>query len=503
MTDALAAVAPAPGHRQAERRQATRQLFLRTLARGGAGVATLVAVHLETARFGRSGWGAFATATALVTLLGALEDLGLETVGARQLSEQPEQRRPLFVAALSLRISLSVVAAAVAIGVTALGWHDHQLFLLVAGLSPLLVADAILSATASVFQAAHRLATSGALELAGSLLALAAAVSVVAAHLSLATLAVTTGAAALGAAAVSLWAARSLVNPGFEIDIRRWGSMLISAAPFGVMLIVNTTYAQIDTLLLAGLRGIATVGTYGVAALVMQAVTSIGSFALAVALPRLATSRGPERQHWIRWIVEVQTGLVFPAILGTALLAPALVQLVAGRAFEPAATPLAILMCGAVVMLPTGLMATTLVADHREALLLPVGLVVLAVNVGLNLGLIPRWGAVGAAVSLSASEVVALIATTVQVRRSHSTPRPFALPSGSSLAAATAPLVAWAALVPTGLATPAALERTVLVGGAMVLAVAACWLGGNAWRRRARPAPKALRPSPPDRTGLR
>lgn len=493
MTNALAPVAPPGGLRRDEQRQATSQLALRALTRAGAGAVTLVAVHIETARFGRTGWGAFATATALVTLLGVLEDLGLETVGARQLSEQPGQRHRLFAASLSLRIALSIAAAGAAIGIAALSWGDHQLLRLVAGLSPLLVADAILSATAAVFQAAHRLAMSGAMELVGSALALAAAIAVVAGHLSLTDLAVTTGAAALGAAASSLWTVRSLVTPAIEFDVRQWGGLLVAAAPFGVMLVVNTAYAQIDTLLLAGLRGTAAVGIYGVATLAMQAVTSIGSFALAVALPRLATTRGPDHRQWVRWLVEVQGGLVLPVIVGTALLAPSLVRLFAGPGFDAAAAPLEILMAGAVLMLPTGLLATTLVADHRESLLLPVGVAVLAVNVGLNLGLAPRWGAAGAAVALSASEAVALVATAVQFRRSQGTPRSFVRPSSRSVAAACAPAVVWAVMVPTGVAMPGPLAQTMLVGGAMALAVAACWLGDNAWHRRADPPLQASR----------
>lgn len=493
MIEAVPSPAGATVRQRSDRAGALGQLVLRILTRGGAAAATLVTVHIETARFGRAGWGLFATATALVTLLGVVEDLGLETVGVRQLAEAPRDRQRLFATALSLRLALSMVAAALAVGLADLGWHERTLLVVVAGLSPLLVADAVLSATSAVFQAAHRLAVSGVFELVGAVLTLAAAMAVVTSGLPLPDLALTTGGAAVVGAGASLVAARRFVPISFDGDLRGWTRLLMSAAPFALMLVVSAAYAQIDTLILSVVRGSSAVGTYGVATLITQLVASFGSFAMAIALPRLSGADRAGRMPWLRWLSVVLYGLVLPACVGTTLLAPSIVVMVAGRAFASAAVPLALLMAGAAVTLPTGVLATALIADHRESQLLAVGMAVLAVNVGMNLWLARRWGAIGSAEALAVSEVVALVGTAAQFWRSAGNPWPLLRPPKRAIAAATAPALAWIVLVPTGAVGPAALPRLLLVGLAMAASVALCWAGGTGQLTRREPVRSALR----------
>jgi len=430
------------------------QTLLRMTLRVAAAAAVVVAVHVETRFYGPAGWGVFVTATAVVTVLGMVEDLGIETACAREMAEEPQRRAQLFASTLGLRLTLSIVAAGIAVALAAAGWpHLRAVLLVVAGLTPLLAADAIQSAVTSVFQSSHRLAWAGVTELTAAVLTMAGAVLVVQVGLTLALLAVVTAGAGLLAAAISLLLACRFVPIAVSFDLRRWARVLVIAAPFGLTLAAGTAYAQADTIILSLLRPTNVVGSYGLAAIVAQFGASFASFALAVALPRLATADPMDEIRWTRWLSAFMCWVVLPMLIGGMLLADPIVAVIGGHTFAPAAEPLLLLLVGTVVTLPTGILSTALAGRHRERLLMPVAITVLLVNVAANLFLVPRFGATGAAGALVCSEIVALVLVTVQFSRCGGTPWQLLRPPVRSMNAPVTVIAVWAAMVPSGLAS--------------------------------------------------
>jgi O-antigen/teichoic acid export membrane protein len=106
-----------------------------------------------------------------------------------------------------------------------------------------------------------------------------------------------------------------------------------------------------------------------------------------------------------------------PLAVGTIAVAPSLVQLAAGSAFGSAVGPLRIVIVAAALMPVNGLLGYLLIALRRERDALWLNVIALAVNVVLNVALIPSYGVTAAAWIATSSELVILAGVLVLVRR--------------------------------------------------------------------------------------
>jgi O-antigen/teichoic acid export membrane protein len=100
-----------------------------------------------------------------------------------------------------------------------------------------------------------------------------------------------------------------------------------------------------------------------------------------------------------REAVRCLVSIDLPVAIGIALLARPILALLYGPAFEQAATTLCVLI---LTLVPYGIVryhAYVLVGSNRQNVDLILNIVMAAVNVGLNLLLIPRYGHLGAAVA--------------------------------------------------------------------------------------------------------
>jgi O-antigen/teichoic acid export membrane protein len=87
-----------------------------------------------------------------------------------------------------------------------------------------------------------------------------------------------------------------------------------------------------------------------------------------------------------------------------------------GADFAAATTPFRILCLGLPIVFAIWILHAIAISVDRERLLLKTGLIGLAVNVGINLYAIPRYGADGAAVATVVGEVVSAIVLVYGLR---------------------------------------------------------------------------------------
>jgi O-antigen/teichoic acid export membrane protein len=174
-----------------------------------------------------------------------------------------------------------------------------------------------------------------------------------------------------------------------------------------------------DTLLLGNLRSAQEVGVYNVATrLVMLAVFVMAPINAAFA-PHIAHLHhtGQPRElaraygSATSWIVR----LSMPAFILLVVFPGDLLRFF-GHGFHTGATVTAILAAGQLVSAAAGPCGTVLTMSGRVGLNMVDNVGVLILNVALNLWLIPRYGAVGAAVAWSVSLAAANVAKALQVR---------------------------------------------------------------------------------------
>jgi O-antigen/teichoic acid export membrane protein len=239
----------------------------------------------------------------------------------------------------------------------------------------------------------------------GSLLTVALVVAHAGFYAIVAVVVVTSGAHAI---LVFGFARRRMgLAPGVNLVV--WRRLFVTALPLGVALVLNMIYVRIDVLLLSLLSGSAEVGLYGVGARFVEVAIGFPALFFAAVFPVLAGAAGVADLERLRAVAQrafdVLVLAAVPFVLGSLLTAPEIVRLLAGGGFSGATTPLRVLSIGGGLVFVNGMLSYLLIALGRQKATFFLNLGMVTLNVGLNLVLIPRYGAVGAAWATTVSEV--------------------------------------------------------------------------------------------------
>jgi O-antigen/teichoic acid export membrane protein len=272
-------------------------------------------------------------------------------------------------------------------------------------------------------------------------------------------------------------------------DARRAKTYAGYGLPVALSLIFALALATADRFLLAAYLGDATVGAY-------QAGYSLASRTLDVMFIWLGAAGGPalivalERgggaalAKAAREQAGLMLALALPAALGLALVAKPLTGLMIGPALaEGAATVTPWIAASALFAgLTTYYTHQAFTLGRRTGLLLLAMAIPAAVNIALNLILIPRLGLTGAMIATTASYGMGLVASILLGRLAHPLPLPWSAVARAGLAAAAMGVVV------TNLPSPGGVAELALKAGvgALVYGLAAFLLDVAEVRTRAK-----------------
>lgn len=363
-------------------------------------VATLVTVLVMAHLLGVADFGVLTFGLSIGLLLAVLPSLGLDARVVQLGSARPELLDHCYGALTAIRAALSV---AVLVPTTAVLFATMDrgsaaaVSLLVASCLADTLSDAARGACgalqrqhlASVMLVVHRFASLALT--AGALL-----VSPSASHAALGYLAGT----AVGVVAMHVAAHRA----GARLAVRgsrRAAAMVMAAAPVtGVESMASMAVFRIDAAMIGVMLGNVAVGEYGAGYRLLESIVFV-SWTLSRAYVPVIASRPHDVAHvrvWAQRALLVVCAVYLPYGVVTALRGDDLVRLLFGPDYVHHGVQLGL----AAAPLLFGVMhlgATVLLALRPHPAVLVASLGALALNVGLNLLLIPRWGITAAAVA--------------------------------------------------------------------------------------------------------
>jgi O-antigen/teichoic acid export membrane protein len=401
-------------------------------------VQVLIVRYLSTTAF-----GAFAYALSFVTLGETLVTLGLHRAVGRFLAIYQEQEEwPKLFGAIALVtgtiLSLGLVLIVLVIGLAGtIGRYlvDDELAVglltILVLLAPIQAADTMFGNVLAVFASPRsifirRYVVSPVLRLAVVGLLVLGQFDVT----FLAVAYVVTG--GIGVALYTYLLVRVLANQGIlrHLDVRRLHlparEMLTYAVPLLstdlLFLLMNTT----DAVLLGAFHGVDEVGAWRVVQPLgglNQLVLSSFALLFVPAATRLLVRDALDELRGLYWQTAIWMAVMtFPIFIVTfALAEPVTIALYEPR-YAPAAIFLTILAVGRYVDVVLGFNGLTLGVFGRVRAMVLVNVFAAAANLGLNLLLIPRFGALGAAVGTATTLVVFNVAKQVALART--TPLP-------------------------------------------------------------------------------
>ena len=383
----------------------TRNAVFALLAQVTTGIfTTAVTIYLVRA-LGPSGLGLFALALGVGRLALLVADAGIPLSVARFLAETGGDRRSaraLLGDALRLKLVTAAIAAGallVASGPIAAAYDQPDLVWPLRGVALSLFAESLLGLYLAAFVALGRNVVNLRLTFVESLAEAAAIVALVAAGAG------ATGAAfgraagyAVGALAGTWVVLRSF---GRGLAAARGGRMreiATYAAPLVLTSGVYALYSQVDVLIIGAMLSTSAVGIFAAPMRLTIPLSYVGQALANSVAPRQAKSAaGPSVRAFVvslRWLIILQAALLAPILVWP----DELVRLVLGQEFAESADVLQVL-AGFIFLRGLGpLISTTVNYLGQARRRIPIVLSALAVNVAIDVALLPRIGVIAAAI---------------------------------------------------------------------------------------------------------
>jgi O-antigen/teichoic acid export membrane protein len=378
---------------------------------------TFVAV---TRGLGPEVFGQITAATAYLFIPTVLAEAGTSTAILREISADPGRTEPALRASVPLRV---LVASCAVGGASALAFaipfdHDTQIAILISSGGSFLTLMSL--SLLPVLQSQLKMHWAVAGNVLGRVVTLGLTLAVLEAGYGLKSV---VAAQVIGIGVTFLFhlvVVSRLVSLRPVLDTQYWRRLAGVSIVLGLAISLGQVYFRVDALLLALIRDPEEVGLYGAAYKFIELAEFIAaSFALSVMPPMtrfIATGDARARS-----LLQKSFDLIIAvaAALAVALLvfSTDIVVAAAGPEFREGAVALQILAPYVLFSFTNALLWRVMIASGRDRILLGVSISILALNIVLNLVLIPTYGFKAAAATSVISEVAALIPVAVAARR--------------------------------------------------------------------------------------
>ncbi|WP_437641547.1 flippase [Sorangium sp. So ce854] len=397
-------------------RRIARNAALLLLKQAIMAVLGVVFVGYLARKVGVAAWGEFQASLAIAGIVTIAAGVGVRGYLAREVAVRPELGPRHLGAALAIRgvTGTLVLGATVAVALATRSGVGAQLVVLAAAsqLATLLYSTMWLS-----FEAHERFeyilyAELGArlfvIALSASLLALGFGVVAAAAAFLLGNV--------LELAITAHYLRSRLYRPEFATPPAELWQITKRSLPLGALGALAGALLQVDRVMLRALCDEQAVGIYSAAWVLSENFRLLPDVLLGAAFAagmRLYAQDGAAFGRLYSGCMLVAALFGLPVAAGVFLLAPDIIRLVYGASgdYAPSADVLRVLACGVPVTFAFQVVTLPLLAGKREVAMVQVLAVTLVAKVALNLLLLPRYRALGAACATLAVGAGALIAS--------------------------------------------------------------------------------------------
>ncbi|MDQ6732141.1 MAG: oligosaccharide flippase family protein [Actinomycetota bacterium] len=389
-----------------------------------AGASVVLLRDLSVAAFGR-----FTVVSALLAIVTALSDAGLTAIGQRAYvrAESPEERRSIMRGLLGLRIALTPLVAAVAVGFSIIaGYTTDQILATVIGSAALVLTNAAMTLVLpqSVRMNLGRVTVVDVTRQIVLMIGLAALAAAGASFVILFFAYIASGIATV-VAAIAVSDSEDRIVPSFDPAL--WRTMGRAAIPLVLGSAINVVYLRLLVILVSLMATAHVTGIFGASFRIVEIFTSIPQLMAGAIFPLLAHA-GQEDESRLAYILQrtAEASLLLGA--GTAvalsLAAHPVLQILGGSQYSHSGTILSLQAFALIGTFLTQIWVFGLIAVDRQRAIAQVNAVGVGVVVILGLTLIPLAGARGAAVAAIAGEAALALTALVLLVRARPRLRP-------------------------------------------------------------------------------
>ena len=359
---------------------------------------------------GAEGYGVFSYALSLSALLSLFSDIGVSGILTREAAKDPASIPIYASTALVLKSGLLLITAGIILLIAPIFAKIPDVVPLLPLAALLVIFDGLRDLSFSVSRAKEKMEIEAWANLATNVAI--AGIGIIAVWLRpdprILMASYTLGSAAGMVLAYSLlWKYFSGFWKNFKVALMR--PMLAEGMPFALMSLLSTLLVSMDTLALGWLGTTEQVGLYSAALRPIQLLYLIPSIASTIIFPtfaRLAAERSDSFQRVLERSLAFSLLLAIPIAAGGTLLAKDIITLLFGAEYAGAALPFAILLWTVLITFTYSFIGNAIFAFGKQknfVIYLGIGA---AINMGLILLLVPRFGIAGPAIATVIAQAI-------------------------------------------------------------------------------------------------
>lgn len=372
----------------------------------GAIVGILIARY-----FGVNEFGYYATAFAFINMFLICTDIGLGRLLVREGSRE-ESKTGLYLGNTLFFMTLfSAILYAAMILIAFLLQYETTVIKLVVilGLS-MFILGFQQRLFYSVLQTFQRLDLSALLEILTSVLTVVFVIMVVKFKWTLTDFAYSKLLVSFLTGVVTIWITLRFARPRYAL--KKLGGMLKAAVPFGLSDIFYVFYFQINTVMLSVMRSESEVGIYSAAGRLIGPLLFVAHIINKAVLPitfKLFVDRQQDLKKTYHMLFHYLSMFSIPLTITLFFASKTIIHLLYGAEFNASATVFQILCWIVFLRFLNTAACTILTSIDKQALKTWYQGLMSAANIVINFFLIPRFGYMGAAVSILATEFIITI----------------------------------------------------------------------------------------------
>jgi O-antigen/teichoic acid export membrane protein len=208
-----------------------------------------------------------------------------------------------------------------------------------------------------------------------------------------------------------LWPPFSSPPAGMEQTLRRVRKYSLTVSY--ILLLNAIVWERSEVLFLKGFSTLSQIGFYSIAFALAGKLSEMATVCTSTLMPLSSEAYGRSGLQELRAVyysgMKYIQMLIVPLAMFGADLSGAAVRLLYGEKFLPLVPVLQILLAGVAVATLGGVASSLIYALDKQPFMAKFGTAVAVLNILLDLLLIPRWGAMGAAIANSSAQVLAVL----------------------------------------------------------------------------------------------
>lgn len=369
----------------------------------------LVTLGIMLRYLGQEGYGEYTTVMSYLSVFSILADLGLYLVVTREISKKGIDQNKIVSNAFTIKFIASIFVLAIASMVAMFFPYNDmvKMGIIVGSFNYLFIL--LNQILIGIFQKYFAMARVAIGEVVSRIIWFLGVLVVVQYNLSLLWLIACVGFGNLVYFLIIFASSRKFVKIKFEFDWKVWKHIMKIAAPLAVSVVFNLVYFKVDAVLLSVMKSPRDVGIYGAPFKVLESLIAFAAIFAGLLLPLLSKFYQSNKEKFagiFKKGTDVLIIFVIPLCAGTIYFAKEIMVLFGGSEFVDSENVLRILIVGVAAIFLSHLFGNTAIACNLQKKLMWVYIGTAIISIILNLALIPKYSYYGAAIAVTASEVI-------------------------------------------------------------------------------------------------